>query len=261
MNANATSSKFYSVKAIDIATFLGGPLAAGILLRSNFKVIGENKKASQALQIGIGLTILILVLLFSLPEQVVDKIPSAVLPAIYTAIVHFIAKETQGDFLTAHKEQGGSFFSIWKSVGIGLLSCIVLMAGIVASLFLSPNSIDFAKYDKQLAIFSEQEMQSMEIYELLEANKPEEAIHFLQTKGIPLWEENSTIIQNLLQEDQYPEPLLRQLRILEEYTELQQHKFRLMEMTLTDSSKNYVGELEVTDRRIQEKLTELESVQ
>ena len=34
-----------------------------------------------------------------------------------------------------------------------------------------------------------------------------------------------------------------------------------MEMTLTDSSKNYVGELEVTDRRIQEKLTELESVQ
>lgn len=47
MNEKTTNEyvKFYSLRSISIATFLGGPIAAGILIRRNFLNQNDDKKA------------------------------------------------------------------------------------------------------------------------------------------------------------------------------------------------------------------------
>jgi len=51
--------KFYSQKAIGIATFIGGPLAAGYLIRENYLSLEKPNEAKKSLIIGIISTILL----------------------------------------------------------------------------------------------------------------------------------------------------------------------------------------------------------
>ena len=49
--------KFYSPKSIGLATFLGGPLAAGYLARENFLALDDPKSGNNALILGVISTI------------------------------------------------------------------------------------------------------------------------------------------------------------------------------------------------------------
>ena len=52
--------KIFTNKAISIATFFGGPLAAGLLISKNFKVFGNENAARNSIFIGIISTILLI---------------------------------------------------------------------------------------------------------------------------------------------------------------------------------------------------------
>jgi hypothetical protein len=97
--------QFYSQSAIGIATFFGGPLAAGVLVRRNYITLGNDQYGKHALSIGIIATLLIFGLLFSIPEHIIDKIPNFIFPAIYTAIISFVVEKFQGEDLKKHKTQ------------------------------------------------------------------------------------------------------------------------------------------------------------
>ena len=59
--------RFYSQRAITIATYLGGPLAAGYLVRQNFINLGKKDYGKYALIIGIVLTLLIIAAVMAIP--------------------------------------------------------------------------------------------------------------------------------------------------------------------------------------------------
>jgi len=87
IEVNATEHlKFYSQGAIAMATFFGGPLAAGILIRENYKKFNDAKNGNRALIIGIISTILLFGFIFLIPESIIEKIPSPVIPAVYTRV-------------------------------------------------------------------------------------------------------------------------------------------------------------------------------
>ncbi|MGG5507348.1 MULTISPECIES: hypothetical protein [unclassified Myroides] len=129
-------SKFYSVNAIRIATFLGGPLIAGYLIRANYRALAEEQKAQQALVLGIVSTLVLVVGLLLLPVEWVDRIPNYIFPAIFAGIAGWIVEVKQGDVLRLHKENNKRFYSNWKAVGLALLSALILFVTAVLLLLL-----------------------------------------------------------------------------------------------------------------------------
>ena len=85
--------KFYSQKGISIATYFGGPLAAGYLVKKNYETLGQPESGKKALIIGIISTILLFVGIFSIPKSIIDKIPSALIPLIYTGLIYLIVEK------------------------------------------------------------------------------------------------------------------------------------------------------------------------
>jgi preprotein translocase subunit Sss1 len=118
--------KLYSQSAIAIATYFGGPLAAGILIRKNSINLGREREGLGALIVGIIGTILLLWGIFQIPDTILDKIPNVLLPTIYTSIIFLIVEKMHGKILKKHKEEKHEFYSIWKATGIGLLCAVVL---------------------------------------------------------------------------------------------------------------------------------------
>jgi hypothetical protein len=144
-------TKLYSQRVISIATFFGGPLSAGILVRQDFINLGKDDYGNYSLIIGIVSTILIFLGIFSLPEHIIDKIPNVLIPAIYTGIIYFIIEKLQGSELAIHKNNNGEFYSGWKAAGIGAICMIILMTGIFGYVY-SKTGVIFptGKFDVQV---------------------------------------------------------------------------------------------------------------
>lgn len=157
---NTKDLKLYSQVAINLATFLGGPLAAGYLIRANYLSFNEPHKGRQALLIGIAATVVLFTTLFMIPEAIVDKIPIVVIPATYTVIIYFIVERIQGDRLNQHQEAEGEFYSRWKAAGVGLLSLIILLIGIFGYSYFAINA-EYSEYDSKIAQLSKNETETL----------------------------------------------------------------------------------------------------
>jgi hypothetical protein len=84
---NTKDIKLYSSKAISGATFLGGPLVAGYLIGENFKALDKPNEGRNSLIIGIISTIILFGGIFMVPENMIDKIPTQLIPIVYTGII------------------------------------------------------------------------------------------------------------------------------------------------------------------------------
>ena len=124
------SQKIYTNKLISFATVFGGPMAAGILIGHNYKIFGEDEKQKYAIILGIVSTILMLELLFLIPEKIFNSIPSPLIPSIYTGIIYLIVYKTQDVRIKEFIQNGYNKASGWKATGIGFL-CSLLIIGYI----------------------------------------------------------------------------------------------------------------------------------
>jgi predicted membrane protein len=124
------AQKIYTNKAISIATFFGGPIAAGILIGHNYKIFGDDDKQRYSVIIGIISTLIFFELLFLIPDRIMNSIPNALIPAIYTGIIYVIVHKTQDDRINESIQNGVEETSKWKAAGIGLL-CSILIIGYI----------------------------------------------------------------------------------------------------------------------------------
>ena len=105
------TKKLFPQRAIAIATYFGGPAAAGYLIIKNYESNNQEGNGKKVFIIGIISTLLIFAGIFSIPEHIIDKIPKAIIPAIYTAIIYLIVEKIQGQWLKEPKESGGECFA------------------------------------------------------------------------------------------------------------------------------------------------------
>ncbi|WP_162343772.1 hypothetical protein [Cyclobacterium salsum] len=120
--------KIYSTRAIAIATFVGGPLAAGYLVKKNYETFEQPDHAKKSLVIGVIASIVLFAGIFLIPEEAIDSIPSALIPLIYTVIIYLIVESIQGERLKDHKASNGAFYSAWKAAGIGAIATLITIA-------------------------------------------------------------------------------------------------------------------------------------
>ena len=135
-NQDTKDLKLYSQRSVALGTFLGSPLAAGYLIRENYRALGKNEEGHKALLISIVLTLLLLgVPFFLIPEDIVDKIPNQLIPIISVAITYAVVEKIQGEVLNRHKENGYEFHSGWRAAGISLLFLLAICIPIVILVF------------------------------------------------------------------------------------------------------------------------------
>ncbi|HET7180563.1 MAG TPA: hypothetical protein VFI14_12600 [Chryseosolibacter sp.] len=120
--------RIYSINAIWVATFLGGPLSAGYFIAENFKTLGERNKVGRTWIAAIASTIIVFGGIFLVPDA--EKIPRQLIPLVYSLIAYAAVKQLQGDKISRFIAQSGRVFSTWRTIGLSLLWCIATIAPI-----------------------------------------------------------------------------------------------------------------------------------
>lgn len=256
------TKKFYSQRAITIATYFGGPLAAGYLVKKNFEVLDQPDNAQKSLIIGIVSTILLFAGIFSIPEPIIDKIPQPLIPLIYTGIIYLIVEKLQGERLKEHKESGGEFHSGWKAAGVGAVALVILfgfmmIAGFIAGdLSTKNNDFDYVSYDNEVAKFVDNENKAISVFNVIETAKPDYLIKEF-SMGLVLWKENKEIVQRLDSIENLPIVLQEQNVKLSKYCDLRiQHNETIIK-AITEDTDKYVSEIERIGSEINKILEEL----
>lgn len=254
---NTKDIKLYSSRAIGGATFLGGPLAAGYMIGENFKALDKPNESRNSLIIGIISTIILFVGIFMVPENIIDKIPRQIIPLIYTGIIFGIVEWKLGGTLKSHKENGNQFFSGWRAAGIGFLSLIIISIGIFGYVFFGMNNEAYDQYDKEIAVFTINENESLEFYNHLDTKTNYALIKELENKTIPKWEENIQIIKRTNEIEDLPTELIEQNKILLKYSELRLEAFKLFKKAIEENTDKYAVQLQQTHNEIEKQLEKL----
>lgn len=254
--------RLYSQRAITIAIFLGGPLAAGYLAQQNFIMLGKENYGRYSLIIGILSTVLIVAGLFSIPESIIDKIPNAVIPLVYTAIIYPIIEKFQGKELKEHEDNGGAFYSGWKAAGISAVCFIFVLVFVAMAAFIAGDlsktkaNFDVSTYDKEIAKFVENEKEALKVFNVVETSKPDYLIREF-SKDLVLWKENKGIVRRLNSIENLPQKLLDQNTKLIKYCDLRIQHHTILIKTISEQTDKYVPEIEKVGSEIDQILKEL----
>jgi hypothetical protein len=252
------TTKFYSQRAITIASYFGSPLAAGYLIRQNFVALGKEDYGNYSMLIGIISTLLIFIGVFSIPELIMNKIPNTLIPLIYTAIIYLINEKLQGKDLKEQKKNNGEFYSAWKAVGIGAICLVILFAGIFGYLYLKPDDFDSKKYDSKFAIFSQNEGKALELFDKLQSKSRSELIDFIDKNGIAKWDANLKILSELDKLDGIYEPLIKQDQILRNYCNLRIEQFQMIRKAIISNTEVDEIEMQKIVKKIDNEIAKLE---
>jgi len=252
--------KLYSKKSIGIATYLGGPLAAGILIRRNCIHLNNHKQGLNALLIGIGSTLLLIAILLFTPEKIIDKIPTPIIPMIYTGIVYLIIEKIQGKELEAHKQNNGLFYSIWNALGIGLVSAVLLVLPVIGYFYFSEEYWESDQYDSGIDAYTKNETEALKLYEFTNNTPTLDIVEFIDNVGIPNWEKNLIILEDINRIENIPELYQDQVNLLLEITELRLKSFVLIKKAYMGQTNQYDAELENLDEKLVSIIEELEAL-
>lgn len=234
------NKKLYSQRVISIATYFGGPLAAGILIRENYKNLGKEKEAVTSLIIGIVTTLLLFVGLFSVPENIIDKVPNFLIPLIYTGIIYVLVDTFQGEELKSHKENDGEFQSAWKAAAIGAVSLVIIFAGafFAGDLSNTESDFDYNAYNKGLDGFFENEALALKAFDSAETDSQLDLISKFNL-GLAIWQKNLIDIEKLNTIDNLPSEFKEQNEKLFKYCSLRIEQYELVIKAVTESTDTY----------------------
>jgi hypothetical protein len=127
-DAPAPWRQLYSITQIGVAAFLGGPMAGCWLISRNYRELDNHSAFATSVVTGLFGTIALLAVVIMLPED----FPTIPLHVACVVVISQIAKQLQGETLTAHQAAGGSFASWWAAVGWSLLIGTLVTVAAVA---------------------------------------------------------------------------------------------------------------------------------
>ncbi len=249
--------KLYSPRAIGGATFLGGPLAAGYMIGENYRSLNKQEEGNYSLIIGIISTLLLFIGIFMIPENLIDNIPRQLIPLIYTGIILGIVEWKQGDVLKLHKENGNPFFSGWRAAGIGLISLIIILIVVFATVFFTSEDDIYDQYDKEITVFSKNEEETLSFYDHLNTKTNQSLLQELENKIIPKWQENIEIINRSNKLNNLPPELIEQNKLLLEYAELRLEAFELFKKSIEEDTDKYAVQLDKIHEKIEEQIIKI----
>ena len=129
MTSNS-QGQLYSVWAVVLATFLGSPLAGGVVMSINCRRLSEPNAARDILLWTAILTVGSLLLGGLIPREM--RLVEAMLVGLQVFVMYFLAARLMSRAIALHLEQGGEIASYWSVVVIGIVCGIILLWTLVA---------------------------------------------------------------------------------------------------------------------------------
>ncbi len=259
------TKKLFSQQAVVLATFLGGPMAGGYLIKKNYNVFAEQNKGTWAFVLSTLFTIFMVGLLVLIPEAIWEKVPNMLLPMAYTLAIYLIVDNTQGSRIKAHKDADGEFYSMWRAAGIGFISLIILAVLIGISIFMTEDfsefNYDVEKYDSSIEMFYENQDQALVMFSVIDTAQHNESLIQEVEKSTLLWEENKQIVKDLQSIDNLPPELVEQNTMLIEYCNLRiLHNGFILKAVREDATDMYISDIMKLGSQIDSLLNKLNAV-
>ena len=236
--------KLYSLKGIGLATFFGSPLAASILIRSNYIALGKEESGRNALIIGVVSTILLFSSMYIIPESIITKIPNSIIPGVYTFIIYLIVNKLQGSELEDYEADKNKFYSNWRAVGIGLLCTIIILGGLLAYSYKDISNPAYKEYEAELEKFYENEMEAHKFYDHMDSHSVSALLQELRNTVIPNWRENIRILESTNNIENLPDEMKKRNEKLMEFSELRVETYLLLRKVITEDTDSYNGKLD-----------------
>ena len=149
MNHMSThSSKIFTIKAISLATFFGGFLAAGFLLYRNYKTFGNIEAARKAIFVALLATVIFFAVIFMIPESLNTHALQGFTAGIIAGAVALLTEKLQGKQIKEFLDDNGAKASNWQAVGYGLLGLMIISCYVVMLATIVPMT----GYEKHIEI-------------------------------------------------------------------------------------------------------------
>jgi len=118
--------RLHSLSAIGLATFFGGPFAAGYLIYRNYSSLGQPSKANQAIGwFGAG-GLAALYVAWHTPPDFISFMLSVGIPQLVVVLV--ASRLMQGKAIAAHRLAGGEMQSSWFAIAVGIAMGLAVKA-------------------------------------------------------------------------------------------------------------------------------------
>lgn len=130
--------KYFTETQTNVATFIGGPMAGGILIYRNFLKLERKTEANIALSLTFLLTLSLVTFVFNIPEKLYDKIPAMAYSSIYTLISAFVFRRFLTTDVKQKLEDGAKKSSLWIVASFTILGLIINLIILIAVGFNQP---------------------------------------------------------------------------------------------------------------------------
>ncbi len=117
--------KIHKEFSIQLATFLGGPLAGAYLVAENFRAMGDTSSARKTWIVAITGTLLLMGVISMIPDDV--HIPNIAYPITYVCLLTIMLIRFQRRQIQEHLQNGGAVYSIWRALFVAAMSFIILV--------------------------------------------------------------------------------------------------------------------------------------
>lgn len=192
----------------------------------------------KTLIIGFVATIIIFGGIIMLPEQLINKVPSQLIPIIYCGISSAVVKWTQGDALKAHKEN----ISGWKALRVAVISLAISGLLLYGSVLYKTKPI-YETYNTQISEFNKNERESLTFYDNIGSKSDSVLLDELDNNVIPKWESNIKLLNELGSQDNLPSDLRIHNKALLKYSRLRLKTFLLIKKAYSENTDKYDNQL------------------
>jgi hypothetical protein len=128
---NSPTYRLYSPGSVTLAGFLGGTIAASVVMAINFARLSRHPAIWQALAIGLATQASLIAIAMVLPADV----PASLFTGVTTLLSWGAAKAWIADDYAAHLDRGGRKASAWGAAGIALLCAVGLFVVMISVVF------------------------------------------------------------------------------------------------------------------------------
>lgn len=240
-----------SIQSINLATFLGSPIAGAYLMKENYNLLHRRLIGNLIFYGSIAITLGLVILLTLLPDAVVDAIPNYAFPIVSMALIYLLSKNQFGKILEAHKVAGGAFKSKWRAVLTSLISAAaILVVLLVFVWFFHPDSISRNAYNADLDSFLANEQETLLFYNYIETDSKERLLRELDDNILPKWDENLKHARHLVATYRRPDEVKRHAELILKYAELRKSTFLLLKEAIKNQTNDFDEEIEKNHRKI-----------
>ena len=132
LEAHSPHYKLYSIGSIVLATFLGSPLAGGVLMAINYARLGRTAAAIHAVVWSAAAITAIIGGTMLLSDD--TNIPNLVAIAPQVIGMYFVARALQERDIESHQQSGGQLASAWGAAGIAIAAAVLILVVLFAVL-------------------------------------------------------------------------------------------------------------------------------